>query len=359
MGTALLDALRVDATSTIAAHVQLRDGMRRRIADGRLKPGDRLPVVRDIAEACKVSSFTVSRAFQSLAEEGLLVTRRRVGTFVARPSVNTFEIMISHRPGHWPPDDEYHRAFFHQLIEGVQQVFPRGTSRSFLSYTEVANTTPEEVRAVCRARRVAGIIGYSGGADFDSLLAALAPEIPVAHIWPAEPRQNVDVVTSADVGAPLRGMLVRRIEAGARSFCFAAPAPALSSPVTAYAQMYRAFLDVTAEAGIEPRIGIAPKAVPFTEAMHDFGRGLPDGTVLVVSSPNYADVVEPEGAHFDKIGFTESRWTCERYRGRVRILFAGLDRLAATAAKAIVDRLEGRYRGEGRVVQVEPEVIES
>lgn len=57
----------------------------RRIADGRLAPGDRLPTVRELAASLGVSPATVSGAWGALASAGLTVSRGRAGTFVAAP----------------------------------------------------------------------------------------------------------------------------------------------------------------------------------------------------------------------------------------------------------------------------------
>ncbi|MFD7462982.1 MULTISPECIES: GntR family transcriptional regulator [unclassified Streptomyces] len=68
----------------IAAHY------RRAITDGDLRPGDRLPTVRETAERFGVATATVTRAYKMLKTEGWTVPRERVGTVVAeRPRVVT------------------------------------------------------------------------------------------------------------------------------------------------------------------------------------------------------------------------------------------------------------------------------
>lgn len=64
----------------IAAHY------RRAITDGDLRPGDRLPTVRETAERFGVATATVTRAYKMLKAEGLTVPRERVGTVVAERS---------------------------------------------------------------------------------------------------------------------------------------------------------------------------------------------------------------------------------------------------------------------------------
>src|SRR5207244_8821460 len=62
---------------------QIEEGMRRLIALGALKPEGPVPSVRDLAKDLRVNPNTVARAYQRLAEGGVLAVRRGEGTFVA------------------------------------------------------------------------------------------------------------------------------------------------------------------------------------------------------------------------------------------------------------------------------------
>ena len=57
--------------------------MRRAIADGEAKPGERLPAAVDLAAILGVNKNTVLRSLQILREEGLLDFRRGRGITVA------------------------------------------------------------------------------------------------------------------------------------------------------------------------------------------------------------------------------------------------------------------------------------
>lgn len=59
---------------------QIIDGVR----DGRLAPGTRLPTVRELAGQLGLAVNTVARAYRELEAAGVLETRGRFGTFVAR-----------------------------------------------------------------------------------------------------------------------------------------------------------------------------------------------------------------------------------------------------------------------------------
>src|SRR4051794_215278 len=55
----------------------------RRVASGELRPGDRLPPIRQAAGEWGVNLNTVARAYAALAERGILETRAGGGTVVA------------------------------------------------------------------------------------------------------------------------------------------------------------------------------------------------------------------------------------------------------------------------------------
>jgi GntR family transcriptional repressor for pyruvate dehydrogenase complex len=63
---------------------RLGDMLRRLILSGDLRPGERLPPIRQLAELTEVSIPTAREAVQSLVALGLLRTEHGVGTFVTR-----------------------------------------------------------------------------------------------------------------------------------------------------------------------------------------------------------------------------------------------------------------------------------
>jgi GntR family transcriptional regulator len=64
-------------------HEQVAAEIRRAIADGEAKPGERLPPARDFAAVLGVNTNTVLRALRQLRDEGLLDFRRGRGVTVA------------------------------------------------------------------------------------------------------------------------------------------------------------------------------------------------------------------------------------------------------------------------------------
>jgi DNA-binding transcriptional regulator YhcF (GntR family) len=76
--------LQVDTDSPVALFDQLRIAVIAAVRDGRLAAGMRLPTVRELAVELGVAVNTVARAYRELESAGIVETRRRWGTFVAR-----------------------------------------------------------------------------------------------------------------------------------------------------------------------------------------------------------------------------------------------------------------------------------
>ncbi len=79
----LAAGLFVDRNAEIPIGVQLAWALRSRIRDGRFQPGQRLPGLRDVAEATGVNVNTVRSVYQRLEQEGLIDSQQGSGTFVA------------------------------------------------------------------------------------------------------------------------------------------------------------------------------------------------------------------------------------------------------------------------------------
>ncbi|MCI4674868.1 GntR family transcriptional regulator [Candidatus Mycolicibacterium alkanivorans] len=76
--------LRVDAVAARPLFEQLRTQIIDGVRDGRLPPGTRLPTVRELAGQLGLAVNTVARAYRELEAAGIVETRGRFGTFVAR-----------------------------------------------------------------------------------------------------------------------------------------------------------------------------------------------------------------------------------------------------------------------------------
>lgn len=64
-------------------YIQIMDEIKLRIAKGVLKPGDKVPPVRELAMKAGVNPNTMQKALSELEREGILYSERTAGRFVA------------------------------------------------------------------------------------------------------------------------------------------------------------------------------------------------------------------------------------------------------------------------------------
>jgi DNA-binding transcriptional regulator YhcF (GntR family) len=76
-------SVKIDRTDLTDLYEQVAGELRRAIATGEAKPGERLPPAKDLAAVLGVNTNTVLRALRTLRDEGLLEFRRGRGISVA------------------------------------------------------------------------------------------------------------------------------------------------------------------------------------------------------------------------------------------------------------------------------------
>jgi GntR family transcriptional regulator len=87
---------QVNKSESVALYEQVAAEIRRAIADGEAKPGERLPSAIDLAEVIGVNKNTVMRALHILRDEGLLdFTRGRGIRVVATPGKSLLQTRIN------------------------------------------------------------------------------------------------------------------------------------------------------------------------------------------------------------------------------------------------------------------------
>lgn len=74
--------LKVDTGSTTPLFEQLAASVRSEVGRGAIRPGERLPAAREVAESLDVNLHTVLRAYQMLRDEGLVDLRRGRGAVI-------------------------------------------------------------------------------------------------------------------------------------------------------------------------------------------------------------------------------------------------------------------------------------
>lgn len=69
--------------SNIPIYLQVVDDIKKQIANGILKPGDKLLSTRELATHYTINPNTSMRVYSELEAEGITFTRRGLGTFVS------------------------------------------------------------------------------------------------------------------------------------------------------------------------------------------------------------------------------------------------------------------------------------
>ena len=77
-----MSLLTVDPRDPTPIYAQLERGLRAAIATSRVRPGDQLPTVRQLAVDLRINANTVARVYAELERAGVIETRRGVGSFV-------------------------------------------------------------------------------------------------------------------------------------------------------------------------------------------------------------------------------------------------------------------------------------
>lgn len=81
--------------SKLPIYVQIVDYIKGKIISKEYDVGDKLPSVRELSTELKVNPNTIQRSYQELELEGLIYTKRGMGTFV----IEDEEIIMKERKG--------------------------------------------------------------------------------------------------------------------------------------------------------------------------------------------------------------------------------------------------------------------
>ena len=80
---------QLDLSTGVPVYRQLIDQVHAALSAAALKPGDRLPTVRQVAVDLAINPNTVVRAYKELEIRGILTTQQGTGTFIAERPVET------------------------------------------------------------------------------------------------------------------------------------------------------------------------------------------------------------------------------------------------------------------------------
>ena len=176
--------LAVDRDLDVPIHRQVREGLRRAILEGMLRPGQRLPSTRALALDLGVSRLPVLSAYEQLLHEGYLVGRTGSGTFVSdavpdellRPPPSSGGVATGRRRvGRQPLRRWTHPAVPFQVGLPAMDLFPHKAWRKLL-VRQVNTETPEQ-------------LSYTDPAGLEALRIAIAEHIRSARAVRCEASQ--------------------------------------------------------------------------------------------------------------------------------------------------------------------------
>ena len=133
---------------------QVLDGLRSAITGGYYKPGDALPGTRDLAKALGVSTIVTEAVIKKLGEEGLIVSRPRIGSVVVEKG--------------------------EKLWKGHFLLVMRGEYGTYYSNVLIGVIREEMIKAGYLVSTVATPFGKNGKPDTAALSAALRQSVDLA-----------------------------------------------------------------------------------------------------------------------------------------------------------------------------------
>ncbi len=74
--------MKIDFDASKPIYEQVIDGIKKQIARGEMKPGDKLPSQRGLAKEIQVNPNTIQRAYREMEILDLVETKRGRGTFI-------------------------------------------------------------------------------------------------------------------------------------------------------------------------------------------------------------------------------------------------------------------------------------
>ncbi|MFF2907647.1 GntR family transcriptional regulator [Paenibacillus sp. NPDC057934] len=74
--------MTIEFDNNVPIYIQIMNYIKGEIVTGKLKPGDKIPSVRELASDLQINPNTVQRTFQELEREMIVETRRGMGRYV-------------------------------------------------------------------------------------------------------------------------------------------------------------------------------------------------------------------------------------------------------------------------------------
>jgi DNA-binding transcriptional MocR family regulator len=207
--------------------LQIADALQAAVADGSLKPGERLPAQRRLAAKLDVDLTTITRAYDEARRRNLLEGRGARGTYVAAPKAELSPLLDLSMNTPPPPDG----VDFNDLLkQGLSQVLMRADNALLMTY-HLGGGSDADRKAGARwlepmfGHLDAGQVLVCPGAQAAIAALMLALTEP-GDVILAEPASYPGLLTAATqfgrriiaVGADSHGMLPGLLEEACRTY---------------------------------------------------------------------------------------------------------------------------------------------
>lgn len=191
---AVLSSIHLDRSSRKSISVQLYMGLRDLVLSGVVKPGDRLPASRTLAQETGVSRTTVVDAIDRLISEGMLVSRVGSGTFVS-------DTLESQRPPQMPVAPDSGHSTLPRLSNAITRTREDFAPRTWLPHSAQAFVTalpaldafplPQWSRIAARHLRGTreAVMGYGQPQGLDALRVAISKHLVAVRGIKCAPEQ--------------------------------------------------------------------------------------------------------------------------------------------------------------------------
>ncbi len=224
-GSPLLDpmAIQLDRGSTVPIATQLEEQLTWLIATHSLRPGDRMPSIRELGAALGIHHHTVRRVYRDMEARDLVSTRQGAGT-----TVKGLTNLLQARPryaGAMPAQGVLiagYNAFYLPLLRGIELA---GAETHILTILAVAEDSPVKANLQMHQLLTAGVRGLivaSVGQLVREELETQGPEaaIPIVYCdWSEEVEESI-VFDAHGAGVALAQHLA---EHGHRRVAFMSP----------------------------------------------------------------------------------------------------------------------------------------
>jgi GntR family transcriptional regulator len=122
--------IRIDKTSRVPIYDQIKEQIKGLIHARQLRTGDQLPTIRELSVQLAVNFNTVALSYRDLANEGVIITERGKGTFVAST-----------------PGEEEMSRIRHAKLHAMVEALLHEASRLGYNQEEVGRAFVEQIRA--------------------------------------------------------------------------------------------------------------------------------------------------------------------------------------------------------------------